>query len=325
MRSVGIIIVTSIFFSLCYLTFVSAEKVLRHDWQLPEPIEESQSQYRLVVITRDMETPFWNKVGNGAIEEANKNGASLEVWGSYDRNQEDFLKKIDIALHSKVDGIIVQGLDTEEFKALTKVKASSYGIPIITIANDIPIEESLRRTYVGSDQYKAGELIAKQLLEDMGDTGTVVLMYNSGKEFFQVQRLKGIEDVLSDFPTIRVIHGKTEPTREEIIATTKDVLNQYPDVNALIAVDANITGTMLQEIEKRFQVEPYHIYTFDDGPESISLLTDGKIDGLLEQSPEMMGKMSVRLIVEWLSGQTVPLDITGYFTDIRIVKENDVR
>ena len=80
----------------------------------------------------------------------------MEVWGSYGKNQEDFLKKVEIAIHSKVDGIIVQGLDTEKFKNLTKVKAAFYGIPIITVANDVPMAESLRRTYVGSDQYLAG-------------------------------------------------------------------------------------------------------------------------------------------------------------------------
>ena len=61
-------------------------------------------------------------------------------------------------------GTIVQGLDSEEFYQLAKFKASFYGIPIITIANDVPMTESLRRTYVGSDQYEAGELIARQLV-----------------------------------------------------------------------------------------------------------------------------------------------------------------
>ncbi|WP_314733436.1 substrate-binding domain-containing protein [Anaerobacillus sp. CMMVII] len=286
MRGIGILMLTAIFFSLCYLTFVSADKVFRNDWQLPTAIEQSQFQYRLVLITRDMETPFWNKVGKGAMEEAGRLGASLEIWGSYDGNQEDFLKKIDIALHSKVDGIIVQGLDTEEFKSLTKVKASSYGIPIITVANDVPIEESLRRTYVGSNQYRAGKLIAKQLLDDMGDVGTVVLMYNNGKEYFQMQRLQGIESILHLYPNIQIVYGETEATREEIISNTKEILNKNPEVDAFIAVDANITGTMIQEINKRFQVEPYYIYTLDDGPDSLSLLTEGKLDGLLQQSPK---------------------------------------
>ena len=40
-------------------------------------------------------------------------------------------------------------------------------------------------------------------------------------------------------------------------------------MDAFIAVNANIVGAMIQEIGRRSQVEPYHIYTFDDGPESL--------------------------------------------------------
>ncbi|KAF0822408.1 substrate-binding domain-containing protein [Cytobacillus firmus] len=78
-----------------------------------------------------------------------------------------------------MDGIIVQGLDTPEFKDLVKVKAAFYGIPIITVANDVPKAESLRKTYVGSDQYLAGQLIAEQLIDDMGHEGKVILTFFS--------------------------------------------------------------------------------------------------------------------------------------------------
>lgn len=275
---------------------------------------------RLVLITQDTETPFWDQVGNGALEQAKKEGASLEIWGSYGDNQEDFLKKLEIAIHSKVDGIIIQGLDQEEFKYLSKVKASFYGIPIITVANDVPMTESLRRTYVGSDQYKAGMMIAKQLLSDMGTSGNVLLTYNSNKEFYQKQRLSGIENVFNNYPSINMVYAETSSAREQIIATTRDVLNETPDVDGIITVNANIVGPLVQELSKRSQVEPYYIYSFDDGPESMALLNQGKIDGLIEQSPQIMGKKSVELIMDWLREETVPLDFDGYFTDIRILK-----
>ncbi|MEQ2525903.1 substrate-binding domain-containing protein [Bacillaceae bacterium CLA-AA-H227] len=325
MRKTGLILLFIIFFALCYLTFVSAEGVFRSDWQAPKTIEDENAQLRLVLITQDAETTFWDNLGKGAIEQAEQEGASLEIWGSYGNNHEDFLKKLEIAIHSKVDGIIVQGLDSEEFKYLSKVKASFYGIPIITVANDVPVEESLRRTYVGSDQYKAGSMIAKQLLNDMGNSGSVLLTYNSNQEYYQKQRLNGIQDVLKNYPNIKTIYAETSSDREQIITATRDVLNKTPEVDGIIAVNANIVGALVQEISKRYQVEPYFIYSFDDGPESLTLLRQGKIDGILEQSPEMMGKTSVQLIMEWLNGETVPLDLKGYFTDIRILKEKEVQ
>jgi ribose transport system substrate-binding protein len=310
---------------LFYFTFVSADKVFRSDGQLPRTSAHKQAEYRLVLITQELETPFWDKVGGGAIDEARKDGASIEVWGSYGKNQEDFLKKIEIAIDSKVDGIIVQGLDTDEFKSLTKIKASFYGIPIITVANDVPMVESLRRTYVGSDQYLAGQMIARQLILDMGPAGTVILLGDSRQEYYQKQRLNGIHDILKEYPKVRTEYAETPDMREQVIATTQDLMNRMPNVDAFIAVNANIAGAMIQEIGRRSRVEPYDIYSFDDSPETLLLLKQGKLDGMIEQSPETMGRISVSLMIKWLSGEMVPLDTGGYLTDIRMLKATDAR
>ncbi|WP_078381878.1 substrate-binding domain-containing protein [Sutcliffiella halmapala] len=325
MRKTSIIVLCIVIAILCNLTIVSANKVFRSDSKLPPKITQSEEQQRLVLITQEMETPFWDEVASGAMRQAQMEGASLEVWGSYGNNKEEFLKSMEIAIQSKVDGIIIQGMDTEEFKDLTKIKASFYGIPIITVANDVPMNESLRRTYVGSDQYMAGKMIARQLLADMGVEGNVVLMYDSKQEFYQKQRLKGIKEVLQYYPKIELVHAETADTREQIIASTQDVLNRVPNADAFIAVNANVLGAMIKEIGKRSQVEPYYIYSFDDGPESLSLLKQGKIDGMLAQSPEMIGRISVQLMMEWLNDVTVPLNKNGYLTEITILKATDVQ
>ncbi|MEI5908579.1 substrate-binding domain-containing protein [Bacillus spongiae] len=310
---------------LLYFTIISVGTVFRTDWQLPQSKSNEESEYHLVLITQELDTPFWSQVGVGAKTQAEKEDASLEVWGSYGKNQEDFLKKMEIAIYSQIDGIIVQGLDTEEFTDLIREKASSYGIPVITVANDIPKDASLRRTYVGSNQYLAGQMVAQQLVSDMGESGEVVLMYNSEKEYYQEQRLNGMKEVLKDYPTIQTIEVGTVDKREGIISTTRALLNEKPNLDAFIAVDANITGDMIQELESRSQIEPYYLYSFDDNPESLSLLKQGKLDGILEQSPSEMGKVSVTLMMSWLRNETVPLDWEGYLTDIRMVKVTDMK
>jgi ribose transport system substrate-binding protein len=310
---------------LFYYTLDSAVEVFDTNLQLPEELKEELTDKRIVLITQELETPFWDQVSAGAKQQAELAGARLEVWGSYGNNQEDFLKQIEIAIYSQVDGIIVQGLDTEEFKELTKVKASSYGVPVITVANDVPMAESLRRTYVGSDQLLAGRMIAEQLLEDMGESGEVVLMIDSRMEYYQTQRLKGIQEYLSNYPNIQLIEAETEDTREQVIATTKDLLNRMPDVDAFITLNAKFADDLVEEIDRRSNVETFYIYSFDDDPSSLSLLEQGKIDGMIEQSPLMMGELSVKLMMNWLNKEVLPLDLDGYLTDIQMVKQVDAQ
>ncbi len=309
-----------ILITLFYFTYVSAERVFVPKWQFPDAVSSDGEQLRIVVITHDLDTPFWEKVGEGALDEAEQSNVELEIWGSLGNNDDDFFRKFEIAIHSKVDGIIVQGLDSEEFYQLAKFKASFYGIPIITIANDVPMTESLRRTYVGSDQYEAGELIARQLVADMGAKGDVILVYDSQVEFYQKERLRGIEAVLGNYEHIQIKHAQTPEKREDVISITQQVLNDQPTADAFIILNAAYVGAMIQEIERRSQLNSYFLYSFDDGPETLNLFEQGKLDGLVEQEPEKMGRKSVQLMLEWIHGETVPLDIEGYFTGINIKK-----
>jgi ribose transport system substrate-binding protein len=320
MRKTVVLILGALIVIFSYLTIVSATKAFRSTSEMPANHDSAPQSVRIVLITQELDTPFWNKVGQGATNQAQKEGVQLEVWGSYGNNEDDFLKKIEVAIHSKVDGIIVQGLDNEEFKELTKVKAAFYGIPIITIANDVPVEESLRKTYIGSDQFWAGKMVARQLVKKMGTVGEVVILGDLEQAYYQKQRLAGIQDILSGYPDIQMIVKGTAATKEQVMATTQQLMNEVPRASAFIVINANYTGPMIQEIGRRTQVEPYHIYTFDDGVESNTLLQKGKLDGILEQQPVEMGSESVKWLMEWISGKTVPLDSNGYLTKIRMVE-----
>lgn len=325
MRSIIKIVSVITCIILFYYTVDSAVEVFDTNWQLPEELTEELTDKRIILITQELDTPFWDQVSAGARQQAEKDGARLEVWGSYGNNQEDFLKQIEIAIYSQVDGIIVQGLDTEEFKELTKVKASSYGVPVITIANDVPMAESLRRTYVGSDQFSAGKMIAKQLVEDMGKSGKVALVLDERQEYYQTQRLEGIKEFLHSYPDIELLEAKTEDTREQVIAATKDLLNKSPDVDAFITLNAKFADKLVEEIDRRSNAETFFIYSFDDDPTSLSLLEQGKIDGMIEQSPSKMGSLSVEFMMKWLNKEVLPLNLDGYLTDIRMVKQVDLK
>lgn len=320
MRKKVVLILVALIVVFTYMTVMSAVKAFRSTSDMPANLSSAPASIRLVLITQELDTPFWNQVGQGAMQQAQKENAQLEVWGSYGNNKDAFLKKMEVAIHSKVDGIIVQGLDNEEFKELTKIKAAFYGIPVITVANDVPVEESLRKTYVGSDQYLAGEIVASRLIEEMGTSGEVVILGDQQQAYYQKERLAGIQDILGKYPNISMIVKETADTKEQVIATTQRVMNEVPSATAFITINANYTGPMIQEIERRTQVIPYYIYTFDDGVESTSLLAQGKLDGVLGQEPEKMGRESVKRMMEWISGKTVPLDSNGYLTEARMIE-----
>ncbi|MWC28856.1 substrate-binding domain-containing protein [Paenibacillus sp. MMS18-CY102] len=330
MRRLAIAALSIGFLVLFYFTVHAAYKLFASDLPVPglalaaeAEAEADAHAYRLVVITQELDTPFWLQVKKGALSAAAERGVSLEMWGTYSSDRNEFLKQIEIAIASKVDGIIVQGLNTPEFTYLTKIKAAGSGIPILAVANDVPMNDSLRRTYVGSDHLEAGRMIARQLVKDMEGTGKVVLMVSDRQEDYQRSRLKGIVEVLRAYPQVKTEIVASGDEKDAAVSATDELLNTQPDAKAFIAVAANHANVIIQEIEKRSQVEPYFIYSFDDSPDSMALLKQGKIDALIAQSPEQMGELSVKLMVQWLDGKVVPLNPDGYFTNIRVLRAGE--
>lgn len=319
-RKLLIYLATILFLVVVYFSSSYSIKVLNTDLFPPTSSTISQTGFRLVLITKELDTPFWDKVKTSAFEAAANHDSRIEMWGSYSQNEKDFLKNVEIAIASKVDGIIVQGLDTAEFKQLAMYKATENGIPIITVANDVPINESLRKTYVGSNHYEAGQMIARQLLSDMGFAGKVILMTEDRQEDFQRARLNGILEVLRNYPDIHTEIVASGTKKEQVVKATNEVLNNIPEVRAFITTTANNASAIIQGIEKRTRVENYYIYSFDDSTETQKLVQQGKIDAIISQSPEDMGKLSVDLMVSWLKGEQLPLNSVGYYTNIRVLK-----
>lgn len=325
MRRIIIILLAAATAVTLYFTLAALKELFSSDVNVPALAGEGIGQYRLVLISQELDSPFWEEVEKGAFTAAERNQVSLESWGTFGLNEVDFLHNIEIAIASKVDGIIVQGLDDEAFKSLTTTRAAGNGIPIITVANDVPVNESLRRTYVGSNHYEMGQLIAKQLIADMGETGKVVLVAGDQQEHFQRERVNGILDGIRAYPSIESEIVEIGKSNEEVADATNQILNREPNTKAFISVSANSASVIVREIRKRYKIEDFYLYAFDESPETIKLLKEGAIDALITQDPERMGQWSVDLIVRWLEGKNLPLDFEGYFTDIQVLTSEDLR
>src|SRR5690554_436027 len=92
--------VVSLIFTVYYFVKVFHSEVVNPGLEDIENIS-----YRIVVITQEMDSPFWNQVERGALSAGEELNVGVEFWGTYRSNLEDFMKHIEIAIASKVDGI----------------------------------------------------------------------------------------------------------------------------------------------------------------------------------------------------------------------------
>jgi ribose transport system substrate-binding protein len=268
------------------------------------------NKMRIVMITQELESPFSKALESGAARISIKNNVSVDMWGTYRPNLNEILKYMDIAIASKVDGIIVQAMDGSEF--IEKVQtATEKGIPVITVGLDAPL--SLRKTYVGPDHNFEGELIGNKVSERMKGEGMVCIVSGNKLTGFESLRLAGVEKVLSKFPGIKVI--KVEASDNELNQSKQlvnRILNQYPEMKVFVGLNAEAGIGIEQVLRERVRMKEFSLYAFDDTPELRNMVNTGRITATLTYDGAAIGEKSVLLMLEWINNIKLPLKMHEY-------------
>lgn len=309
------LILCLIFLSLSILFSV---KALQMDHKWIEPSRRSPSLYHFVLIPEERDNDYWRLVEKGARKAEQELSVTIEYNGPEQADIKMHLRRIDMAIASKVDGIITQGLNEKQFTPLIN-KAVAKGIPVITIDTDAP--HSKRSAYIGSDNYLSGYLAGQALAK--GTHGRAVVGIITGRLDAEHQKLRvqGFRDAIKQAPGIRIA-AVEESHITQIGATEKasDILRKHPDVTAFFgtsALDAIGIAQAVEQIDGR----SFYIIGFDTLPETMDLLRQGKIQATVAQTPDEMGYRSVKLMVEIISGKPVS---TINYTETRVIHTEDL-
>ena len=153
----GLFIIVLVLCSMLYF-----RDKIRESTELVNAMEYKKYDSYYVLITDDNKNVFWQSVYQGASEEARRSGAYVEMFGenlSEEYSKEDLMK---IAIHSKVDGIIVEGDESAVMEEQLR-RAHEAGIPVVTALYDN--SEGLRHSYIGVNSYNLGVEYGDQICE----------------------------------------------------------------------------------------------------------------------------------------------------------------
>ncbi|MDQ0230096.1 sugar-binding protein [Metabacillus malikii] len=286
------------------ISFYLFNQVQTHTKKLESALSPKASlpKYHFALIVEEMQHEYWQLVGDGAKAAASKHNVHVEYIGPERSNPEEQLMLIDKAIKSKVDGIIVQGLN-ESFTALIN-QAESQNIPVITIDTDSP--DSKRHAYIGSDNYEAGQLAGKALVEDTNGKATVGIITASLENPHHMQRVQGFKDIVEKEKGIEIVAIKeSKISRVEAEETAYDMLIKHNDITAFYGT-SSYNGLGIVSAAKSLQKQnDMYVITFDPIDENMTLLRNGDIDAIVEQHPYEMGFHSIETMLEVMNGKLI--------------------
>ncbi|AIF44578.1 sugar-binding protein [Virgibacillus sp. SK37] len=286
---------------------------------VPDTSKAENYSYHFALVAEETENNYWRLVEKGAKRAAAEKDIYLEYIAPSKADNDQLLKLFDRMIAAKVDGIIVQGIEGERFVDLVH-KGVERNIPVITIDTDVPSE---RKAYVGTDNFYAGQLAGRYIIENTKGEQHVGVIVGRFEAINQQERLAGFKDAIKAHPRIQIAKIK-ESNITEIGATqaTYVMMKQHPEINALLGLSALDGLGMVEGIQQIFPTKDVLITSFDILPETMKLIREGKIDATIAQYPEEMGSMAVDVLIDLQNRDLVDNKI---YTKTEIIEKADLQ
>lgn len=299
--------------------FTTSHKIQQSISKVNQAAATDKQAPHVVLIAQEVDNPYWRTVEKGARSAAKKYGVNLEYVGPIRINQKEQIEFIDKAIASKVDGILLQGSDDEEF-LLAIQKAKQQGIPVFTVDTDSSVDK--RKAYVGTDNYHSGQILGNLIARSIKGKGEIGIIIGSQSALNHELRLQGILSILKKYPEIKVQDIKTSNISQfQAAQQAEKMLKNDPGIQVIVGTSA-LDGVGIVQAVKGLNRNDVKVFGFDDLPETRKAIAAGSIEAVIVQEPYKMGFESIKLLNQFFKGEKIPQNT---FTKIQVLDRTGIK
>lgn len=279
-------------------------------------------KYHYAMISEQADDPFWEAVYQVALEKGKEQEAYVEKLGSNLSVSYSLYDLMQIAITSKVDGIILEPNGEDNMEELINM-AEREGITVITVLRDAP--QTNRTSFVGINSYDQGQAYGRQVLEVVkeGMSKVTVLRHADSNDTSQniiyssIRELVGDENVEVETATVNTQNAfsSDEDIRDIIIDTENPT-------DVLVCLTAADTLSAYQAIVDYNKVGEINIIGYYDSDIILSAIEKDIIHSSLSINANQMGTYCVEALTEYRETQRVS---DYYSVDTSIITANNVK
>ncbi|HEX3028693.1 MAG TPA: substrate-binding domain-containing protein [Clostridia bacterium] len=264
--------------------------------------DKTQLKPKIVLISHVITNPYWNYIRYGAEKAAKERNAIIDFQGPDAPSAKEGIKLINMAYSSRADGIITYIQDQYKYNNIINTVIKS-GVPLVTIDSDA--EKSNRLAYVGTDNISAGRKGAKELIKQIGITGNIGIIIGGKDVKNQIERIKGFREYIDKNSELKIVDIESSDAfllEAEIAAN--QILVKDPGIKALFCTSA-LDGLGAEKAVSSLKMDgKVKIICFDDLPETLEKIKEGKIAATIVQKPIYMGYKAVEIIMDRIEGRS---------------------
>ncbi|HTR81092.1 MAG TPA: substrate-binding domain-containing protein [Bacteroidota bacterium] len=233
-------------------------------------------------------------------KELNVNLVELDAQGHAERQ----ISHIENFIARNVDAIILNPEDQYGSSPAVDIAVREHK-PIVVV-NAIVANLDKASAYVGSPDVEAGEIEASEMARLLKGKGNVVILQGPYGHSAEVQRTKGIQDVLSKFPGIKIVAEQTGNwDRAQALSVMENWLSSGRPIDALIAENDEMALGALKAIEDAAKQKEIPVIGIDAIPDALQAVAEGTLIGTVFQDAQGQGATAVELADKLVKGEKV--------------------
>lgn len=260
------------------------------------------TRYKVALVAKSTQTDFWKAVFVGAEAAATEYNMDLTIDGpDTEEDYETQNQMIADAVANGAQALVFSAIDYDA-NAPAIEAAAEQGVKIVVI--DSAVNSQKVATYIGTDNYSAGQMAAQAALRGAtGDLKVGIVNYDINSANGQ-DRERGAVDAFAESgraEVVATIHTLAEATSAR--TDTLAMLQAHPEINVLLAFNEPTSVGAAQAVEELQLQDSLCMVAFDSNLETVDALQTGVVDALVIQNTYEMGYFGVQSAYKLLAGQ----------------------
>ncbi|MGY2049846.1 substrate-binding domain-containing protein [Methylobacterium sp. JK268] len=262
----------------------------------------------IAVIVKTVNSTFWQNVQKGADAAIKAEvGHTLTFQGPAAESAiADQVNMVENAVTRGVAGIVLAPSDPDALVPAVK-KAWEARIPVVIIDSALsPSAEPYYRSFLATDNRKAGELAARTLIERVGTEGRIAVMSYVAGVGSEIGRVGGFVDYVKAHSKLKIVGPfYSQSQMATALNQTTDVLAANPDLKGIFGANEPTAVGMGRALKQSGKAERIVAVGFDGNQDLQGFVADGTLAAIVVQGSFQMGERGVATIAKILHKQPV--------------------
>jgi ribose transport system substrate-binding protein len=263
----------------------------------------------IAVIVKSADSNYWQNVQKGA-------DASLKEIGGYTLTFQgpaaesaiaDEVNMVENAVNRHVAGIVLAPSDPDALIPVVK-KAWEAHIPVVIIDSALgDAGKPYYQSFLSTDNKKAGELCAQEMIAKVGSTGKIAVMSyvpGAGSEIGRVGGFTGYIKAHSKLEIVGPFYSQSQMATA--LNQTTDVLASHPDLKGIFGANEPTAVGMARALTQAGKAHKLIAVGFDGNQDLQGFVKDGTLDATAVQGSYQMGYLGLKTVVNLIDHKPVP-------------------